>query len=378
MTQEKVKVVNMPVLLREMREAGLDAAIVASPENFFYLSGWKIQTQTLIRDRYAIGIVTADGATALVVAKQEEAQTRRYSWVTDVRSYAEFAETPMTGVAAVLEEKGLSRARIGVEQKYVSELYFQDLKARVPNATLLACDTVFDKARMVKTEPEIAALRLAAAGTDEAIRRALEAAKPGDPEHRLARMMSDSLFEIGQGEFRDLTWGVASGPNILITHYWTGDRKLAADEMVRINVRSTIKGYYSHLYRMAVVGQANARHRSWYEKARDVHYRAMDRLRPGARVCDLYHAARKDIEDAGASFKGSLCGHSTGISLHENPRIQPLDETVLVPGMVIANEPLVVDPDYCIYHLEDLVLVTDKDPVLLSDRTDTRNLFVIQ
>jgi Xaa-Pro aminopeptidase len=378
MSQEKVKVVNMPVLLKEMKEAGLDAAIVASPENFFYLSGWKIQTQTLIRDRYALGIVTADGGTALVVAKQEEAQTKRYSWVADVRSYAEFAETPMKGAAAVLEEKGLSRARIGVEQKYVSELYFQDLKSRVPNATLSSCDTVFDKARMVKTAPEVQALREAASGTDEAIRRALETAKPGDPEHKLARVMSDSLFEIGQGEFRDLTWGVASGPNILVTHYWSGERKLAHDEMVRVNVRSTIKGYYSHLYRMAVVGKPSERHRSWYEKARDVHYRAIDRLRPGARACDLYHAARKDIEDAGAAFKGSLCGHSTGIALHENPRIQPLDETVLVPGMVIANEPLVVDPDYCIYHLEDLVLVTEKDPVLLSDRTDTRNLFVIQ
>jgi len=374
----KVKVVNVPVLLNEMKEAGLDAAIVASPENFFYLSGWKIQTQSLIRDRYALGIITADGDTALVVAKQEEAQTKRYSWVTDVRTYAEFADSPMKGVAEVLEEKGLSRARIGVEQKYVSEMYFQDLKSRVPNATLLSCDSVFDRARMVKTAPEIEALRLAAAGTDEAIRRALHAARPGDPEHKLARVMSDSLFEIGKGEFRDLTWGVASGPNILITHYWTGDRQLAFDEMVRINVRSTIKGYYSHLYRMAVVGQANERHRSWYQKARDVHYRAMDRLRPGARACDLYQAARKDIEDAGASVRGSLFGHSTGISLHENPRIQPLDETVLVPGMVIANEPQVVDPDYCHYHLEDLVLVTEKDPVLLSDRTDTQNLFVIQ
>jgi len=43
----KLKVVNMPVLLNEMRAAELDAAIVASPENFFYLSGWKIQTQVL-------------------------------------------------------------------------------------------------------------------------------------------------------------------------------------------------------------------------------------------------------------------------------------------------------------------------------------------
>ena len=40
----KLKVVNMPVLLKEMQAAGLDAAVVASPENFFYLSGWKIQT----------------------------------------------------------------------------------------------------------------------------------------------------------------------------------------------------------------------------------------------------------------------------------------------------------------------------------------------
>jgi len=371
------KVVNMPLLLAEMKKAGLDAAVVASPQNFFYLSGWKIQTQVLIPDRLALGIVTANGDTALVVAKQEEGQTRKYSWVKDVYAYAEFAESPMQRVAEILNEKGLSRSRVGVEQRFISEVYFQDLKSRVPNATLSHCDSAFDKARMVKTEPEIEALRVAARGTDEAINRALQTAKSGDTEHKLARVMSDSLFEIGQGEFRDLTWGVATGPNILITHYWAGDRKLTADEMLRINVRATFQGYYSHLYRLAVVGRASERHLTWYEKSRDIHYRAMDRLRPGARVCDLYHAARKDIENAGAAFKGSLCGHSTGISLHENPRIQPLDETVLVPGMVIASEPLVVDPDYCHYHLEDLVLVTDKDPVRLSDRTNTDELFII-
>jgi len=372
------KVVNMPLLLAEMRKADLDVAVVASPQNFFYLSGWKIQTQVLIPDRLAVGIITADGETALVVAKQEEGQTKKYSWVKDVHAYAEFAESPMQRVAELLQEKGLARGRIGIEQRFISQIYFQDLSSRIPNATLLHCDSAFDKARMVKTGPEIEALRLAARGTDEAINRALQTAKSGDSEHKLARVMSDSLFEIGKGEFRDLTWGVATGPNILITHYWAGDRKLASDEMVRVNVRATMHGYYSHLYRLAVVGHASERHRSWYEKARDVHYRAMERLRPGARVCDLYHAARKDIEAAGAAFKGSLCGHSTGISLHENPRIQPLDETVLVPGMVIASEPLVVDPDYCHYHLEDLVLVTEKDPVRLSDRTNTDELFVIQ
>ena len=374
----KLKVVNMPVLLNEMRAAGLDAAVVASPENFFYLSGWKIQTQVLIRDRLALGIVTADGAITLVVCKNEETQTRRYSSVEDIRTYAEFIDSPMKSVAEVLEEKGLAKARIGVERKYVTADYYEDLQERIPAASLASCDKVFDKTRMVKTQPEIEALTQAARGTDDAIQRALKTARPGDSEHKLARVMSDTLFEIGHGEFRDITWSVSSGPNITTTHYWSGERLLATDDMLKIGVRSSIQGYYSHLYRMAVVGRASDRHRSWYEKARDVQYRAIERLRPGARACDLYAAAKKDIESVGGSYRGSLFGHSTGIALHENPRIQPNDETVLAAGMVIASEPRVVDPDYCFYHLEDLVLVTDKDPVRLSDRTNLDALFVIQ
>src|SRR3954468_4601189 len=108
MMEKKMKVADMPVLVKEMEAAGLDAAVVASPENFFYLSGWKIQTQVLIRDRLAGGVMPANGDYALVVAKQEEAQTRRYSWVKDVRSYAEFEESPMSAVADILKEKGVS------------------------------------------------------------------------------------------------------------------------------------------------------------------------------------------------------------------------------------------------------------------------------
>ena len=91
----KNKFVNMPVLLKEMQAAGLDVAVVASPENFFYLSGWKIQTQIQIRDRLALGIVTADGDITLVVCKNEETQTRRYASVEDIRTYAEFIDSPM-------------------------------------------------------------------------------------------------------------------------------------------------------------------------------------------------------------------------------------------------------------------------------------------
>lgn len=371
------RVTNMARLLDGMSKAGLEASVVASPENFFYTSGLKIQTQTLIRDRLALGIVAADGSTTLVVNKNEEGQTRRYSWVTDVRTYIEFHESPMQIVAAVLEEKGLAKGRIGVEKKYVTADYFEDLQSRLPHSTLASCDAAFDWARMVKTSAEIEALSLAARGTDESIRRALQVAKPGDAEYKLARTMVDNLFDVGKGEFRDITWGVASGPNVLTTHYWAGEREISPGDIVRINLRSAIRGYYSHLYRMAVVSEPNERQKSWYARSREIHYRSIDRLRPGARACDLFHAARQDIIDAGIEFHSAHVGHSTGIALHENPRLQALDETVLEPGMVFAAEPIIRDPGHSIYHLEDLVLVTDKDPVLLSDVANTEQLIMI-
>ena len=371
------KLVNMPLLLREITSAGLDAAIVASPDNFFYLSSAKILTQTLVRDRLALGIVTGDGATTLVVCKPEEGLTKRYTWVDDVRTYVEFHESPMQAVAAVLQEKGLSRSKIGVEKKFVTAAYFEDLAARLPNAQLASCDAAFDRARMIKTAPEIELLRQAARGTDDAIGRAFQAARPAMREHELVRVMVDGLFEAGHGEFRDITWGVAAGPNILTTHYWAGDRPLSPQDPVRINVRSTFKGYFSHLYRMGVVGQPTERQRRYYGKGRDIHYRAMERLRPGARACDLFHAAKKDMEEAGVGTRGAHVGHSTGISLHENPRLQALDRTVLEPGMVIATEPIIVDEGQCVYHLEDLVLVTEQGPELLSDRTNTEQLIQI-
>jgi Xaa-Pro aminopeptidase len=193
-----------------------------------------------------------------VVCKNEEGQTRRYASVEDIRTYAEFIDSPMKGVAEVLEEKGLAKARIGVERKYVTADYYEDLRKRIPVATLDSCDKAFDHTRMVKTQPEIELLTQAARGTDEAIQRALRTARPGDSEHKLARIMSDTLFEIGHGEFRDITWSVSAGPNILTTHYWSGERELATDDMLKIGVRSAIHGYYSHLYRMAATMHATA------------------------------------------------------------------------------------------------------------------------
>ncbi|MBC8393384.1 MAG: M24 family metallopeptidase, partial [Deltaproteobacteria bacterium] len=87
---------------------------------------------------------------------------------------------------------------------------------------------------------------------------------------------------------------------------------------------------------------------------------------PGVRSREVYYAAVDVVERAGyldyfAAFsrypKYNYLGHGVGLEAIEFPFIDPRDETILQPNMVIAIEPKLIAPDWgC--SLEDTVLVT--------------------
>ena len=53
--------------VRAMKDAGLDAIVSISPENFAYVTGFLSPTAPIMRWRHAMALVTADGKVALVV-----------------------------------------------------------------------------------------------------------------------------------------------------------------------------------------------------------------------------------------------------------------------------------------------------------------------
>ena len=62
--------------MKAMTEAGYDALIAISPENFAYTAGFTVPSQPILRWRHALAIVKADGQSALVVVDMEESRTR--------------------------------------------------------------------------------------------------------------------------------------------------------------------------------------------------------------------------------------------------------------------------------------------------------------
>src|SRR5438046_6414168 len=107
----------LPILIARqvaaMRDAGLDAIVSISPENFAYVTGFLSPTQPIMRWRHAMALVTADGATALVVVDMEANTIRSKAPPgTDIAVWREFKFDAMSVLADLLRQRGLAKARV--------------------------------------------------------------------------------------------------------------------------------------------------------------------------------------------------------------------------------------------------------------------------
>src|SRR4030043_382493 len=93
-----------------MTKTGLDVLFLFSPEHIFYLSGY----QTFGYFSYQALIVPVKGEPVLVLRFLETFLARLYSWVNQVVPWDDH-EDPIAVTVQAVKERGLAKARIGVE-----------------------------------------------------------------------------------------------------------------------------------------------------------------------------------------------------------------------------------------------------------------------
>ena len=152
---QPVSRINWSGLQQAMDAEGLEAVVAASPENFFYLSDCLLLSQQIIPSRLCLTIVPGKSSPVALVCYCEERQMRQDSWMTDIRTYLEFREHPMTALAQTLEEMGLSEADIGIERHFLTAADVDRLGGELPQARLRGADRLFDRVRAVKTPAEL-------------------------------------------------------------------------------------------------------------------------------------------------------------------------------------------------------------------------------
>lgn len=362
-------------LRRAMEEEKIDVMVAVSPENFAYTTGFVVPSQSIMRWRHAMAVVTKEGQEAIVAVDMEETTVRSKAVGVEIRIWEEFTDRPMRVLARLMEDLGAAQGRIGVEMDYLPAGDLHDLRVFLPLARLTAAEGIYARLRRVKTPSEIALMRRLARITDEAVGEAIYSVRTGMTETDLAGILLKGLYARGAEHFKLLI--VASGERSEFPNVGPSDRVLQAGDPLRVEIFGIIGGYHAAVCRTAVVQKASPEiERIWKNLVACKHL-LLPMIRPGAGTRAIYEAFLKKFDELGLP-PISFVGHGMGLHLHEEPYLGKYSDSLLEAGMVLGVEPLVYGWGRGFgLQIKDTVLVTLEGCEVLSNRTRNDDLIII-
>jgi Xaa-Pro aminopeptidase len=233
-----------------------------------------------------------------------------------------------------------------------------------PERSLPAGD-LMSALRIIKSQDEIDKLARSAALADRAMQAGIDACIPGTTERRVANQISNFFYENG-AEKVDFTL-VASGPNGAFPHHQSGDRTLETGDPIILDIGATLAGYKSDITRMVFLGDPTREFGAVYQAVLDANQAGRTAAVPGNTAADVDRAARASLKNNHLDeYFVHRTGHGLGLEGHEPPWMTSTSETVLSPGMVFSVEPGVYLPGKFGVRIEDILVVTEGDPLLLT------------
>jgi methionyl aminopeptidase len=169
----------------------------------------------------------------------------------------------------------------------------------------------------------------------------------------------------------------------------SGRRVLKAGDILSIDVGASLDGYFGDSAVTLPVGRVTEEAATLLRATEESLYKAIERVRPGARISDIGHAVQQHVEAFGFTVVREFVGHGIGQKMHEEPQVpnygDPGRGPRLAEGMVLAIEPMVnagkasvkvladgwtaVTRDGSLSaHFEHTVAVTSGEPWILTAR----------
>ncbi|MBM4428786.1 MAG: aminopeptidase P family protein [Chloroflexi bacterium] len=307
---------------------------------------------------------------------QAEAQGK--AWFESVRLILE-SEDPADVMRQVLSRFDLRGKKVALDNRAWAQsvLAFQQL---LPDTEFVLASEVTEAMRMIKEESALDLMRKAGQITDIAFQKALAMLKPGVTEMEVVREI-DYQLKINGAEYTSFVTGIRfTGPgqaNATVAVGRAGERRLAPGDSITFDFGCVYQGYCSDFGRSAFVGNPPAEYVRIHEIVLRAQREAMQAMKAGQITATQANRVARSVIEAegyGDNFTHRL-GHGIGITVHEEPFLDVVNQTVLQANMTFTVEPSIRIPDRFSNRVEDVVVVTPTGAVSLYG-TDHR-LYVI-
>lgn len=304
--------------------------------------------------------IKPSSTTTLIIADNELEQEKHIPPGITVKPYSSYVhETPaqpeqhfMQQLFTVLDKHNKGRIRIGIESAFFPMLLVEAITSKYPDAEFVDITTEIRQLRAIKDNDEIEFIRKAAHLCDIGQEMVWKKAQPGISELELFNIVCTAI-ESSVGERVPLMCDLGSGIRTATGGGMPGNKIIEAGDLVLSDFTACLNGYWGDSCNTLVVGEPTAEQRRIFAAVKETLDMGIDAIRPGVRALDI----DKLMRNHAGNFPHHG-GHGVGIQYHEEPRIVPYNEMILLPNMVIALEPAIYNSDFGI-RLEHLLLVTE-------------------
>lgn len=302
-----------------MADRGLDALLVFSAGSINYLSGLDDNS---LADTTAL-ILPLEHDPILILFWFEQGRAENSSWLSDVRLFRTPTD-PTAGagaVAAVIDavrSLGMARARLGVETGPggLSPAEHLELLAGLAGLSASVEDSwpIVEVVRRVKSAPEIAYIRRAAAMTDAAVEAGTRALAIGATDTDIGAVILETMTRLGsetpcQGPI------IAAGFRSGAPHSSLARHVIRAGDTVFLEVTAQFRRYTAPIMRTGILGAPTAEQAWAAEMGAAAVQMVVDTARPGIPASEVARSAGAIVAPAVASglrFHGNF-GYTIGL-----------------------------------------------------------------
>ncbi len=373
-------------LLGVLDAEGLDALVATTPENLFYVTGFRSISHAIFRGAELYGVFTR-GGTGLVVPFIDTAGVAADGIACDrVACYGKFffeyadppgeagerirqwtrepAPSPADALAAVLADLGAAGRRIGLDEGGLFAPAWARLAERLAGTALVPAYQLVRRARMVKSADEVARLERAAQIAEDGVAAVLGMLVPGVTEREAVMVYEQEVVRRGASPYFSV---ITIGERSALADVYPSQRALRPGDLIRFDLGCVYEGYCSDISRTAVLGAPSDKQARYYAAALAGERAAIEAMKSGAPVSRIFDIAVRATREAGIlHYQRHHVGHGIGLEPYDPPTIAPGSDTVLEPGMVFCVETPYYEHGWGGVQVEDAVEVTDRAARLLT------------
>jgi len=354
-------------IINYLNKNRIDGFIITDPYNIFYLDFYHIPTE-----RPVVYFIHSSGEITLFVPSMEEVEAMKIKHIDFLKVYFEFPgeKDVFQWIIKELKSTYLHLKNIVIDN--AEERLFQKLNTGFDN--LKVNDFIYQM-RLIKSDEEVEYLKMAANYSDFIVDYGIKHCHPGKSELELLAEMEIATIKKMVQELNEIIYVpggpagglIPSGERTLLPHALPSSRIIQKGNTIFFSCGANIKGYRTECERTCFVGEPGELWKKTFEVMKDAQALGISLMKPGNICSDIDKQVLNFIRKMGyGDYIRHRTGHGKGLQEHEIPWVEIGDHTVLQKGMVLSSEPGIYEEGLSGFRHSDTVLVTEKEPEVLT------------